>query len=152
MKYDDMLALADRCGLIAQEKPLWNHDGMIWDRYIAIRESLSTRAEKACVLAEEIGHAATSVGDITDYTNPNAWKQEVKARTVGYDIMIGLDGIVDAYNAGCQNRHEMAEYIGCTERYLEEAIKRYKEIYGICQKYKGYIIYFEPSLAVLKIM
>ena len=148
MGYDDLLLLTDAAGLTVKEKDLLAHDGLIYGRNIAIRRTIETSQQKACTLAEEIGHAATSVGDILNYTNPNNWKQEVKARTYGYGLMIGLDGIVDACKAGCQDEYEAADRLECTVQYLREAVSRFREIYGIKTEYKGYIIFFEPNLRI----
>ncbi len=150
MKYEVMLTVADKMGLTVKEKCLWGCDALIRGRNVAIRQGIPTSAEKAAVLAEEVGHKMTSAGNILDYSNQDNWKQEVKARTVGYDLMIGLDGIVMAYEAGCQNEYETAEYIGCPVTYLKEAINRYHEIYGLSQRCGDYIIFFEPTLNVVK--
>ena len=147
-KYEQLLSLADKNNLIVREKDLLYYDGLIIDEKITIRQTIDTSQEKAGVLAEEIGHAATSVGNILDYTNPNNWKQEVKARTYGYGLMIGLDGIVDACKAGCQDEYEAADRLECTVQYLREAVSRFREIYGIKTEYKGYIIFFEPNLRI----
>lgn len=41
-------------------------DGLYIDNHIALDSQLKTTAEKTAILAEEIGHHFTSVGDITD--------------------------------------------------------------------------------------
>ena len=147
-KYENMLFIAADRRLNVKEKRLLYYDGLICGHNVAISDRLKTSAEKAGVLAEEIGHDATSAGDILNYADPNNFKQEVKARTYGYNLMISLDGIVDACKAGCQNAYETAEYLGCTEGYLREAIDRYRGIYGLGVKHNGYWISFEPSLTV----
>lgn len=148
MGYDDLLLLTDAAGLTVKEKDLLAHDGLIYGRNIAIRRTIETSQQKACTLAEEIGHAATSAGDITDYSDPNNWRQETKARSFGYRLMIGLDGIIDACKAGCQTEHEAAEHFQCTVQYLREAISRFREIYGIKTEHNGYTIFFEPSISI----
>ena len=40
--------------------------GLYCDGTIAIRDNIDTTTEKACVLAEELGHHYTSVGNIID--------------------------------------------------------------------------------------
>ena len=125
--------------------------GLYCDGTAAIRKDLETTAEKACVLAEELGHHYTSVGNILDQSNPDNRKQERKARLWGYDRLIGLSGIIRAFEYGCRNCYEMADYLGVTEIYLKECIDCYRKKYGISKKIGNYIIYFEPALTVGKI-
>ena len=79
-------------------------------------------------------------------------KQELKARFIGYNIKIGLIGIVRAYESGCRNLYETAEYLDVTEEYLQDALECYKSKYGECVSVDNYAIYFIPSLMVLKII
>lgn len=69
----------------------------------------------------------------------------------GYNLKIGLRGIVEAYEAGCRSRYEAAEYLDCTEEYLCEAMKAYKGKYGLWAVYDGYLVCFDPP-AVLRMM
>lgn len=111
-----------------------------------------TSTEKACVLAEELGHYETSVGNIIDMSISWNRKQERQARLNGYNRMIGLIGIVKAYEAGRQNQHEIAEFLNVTEEYLLECINCYRDKYGIMTSIDNYTIYFIPNLAVMKII
>ena len=77
-------------------------------------------------------------------------KQEHQARLYGYNKMIGLYGIISAFNAGCHSRYDMAEYLHVTEQYLQDAIDCYREKYGICTILDNYIIYFIPYLAIME--
>lgn len=126
--------------------------GIYIDGNVAINTSVSNRAEKTCILAEELGHHYTSVGNILDQSDPDNRKQERKARLWGYDRLIGLSGIIRAFEYGCRNCYEMADYLGVTEIYLKECIDCYRKKYGISKKIGNYIIYFEPVLAVGEIM
>ena len=149
MTYEQLLTVADQEGLLVKEHSLINHDGLISGRRIAIRRNIETQAGKSCVLAEEIGHHCTSSGDILDQTDIMHRKQEYRARFYGYNLKIGLTGLIRAYEVGCRNFFEMAEFLDATEEYLKEAIQCYKSKYGICAVIDNYIIYFEP-FAVMK--
>ena len=149
MTYEQLLTVADQEGLLVKEHSLINHDGLISGRRIAIRRNIETQAGKSCVLAEEIGHHCTSSGDILDQTDIMHRKQEYRARFYGYNLKIGLSGLIRAYEAGCRNIFEMAEFLDATEEYLREAIQCYRSKYGICVAVDNYIIYFEP-FAVMK--
>ena len=95
-----------------------NLKGIYIDGNIAINTSVDNGAEKACVLAEELGHYYTTVGDITDLSDFQNRKQERQARLWGYNKLIGLTGIIQAFRAGCHSRHETAEYLGVTEQFF----------------------------------
>ncbi len=125
MTYEQLLTAADQEGLLVKEHSLINHDGLISGRRIAIRRNIETQAGKSCVLAEEIGHHCTSSGNILDQTNIMNRKQEYRARFYGYNLKIGLSGLIRAYEAGCRNIFEMAEFLDATEEYLKEAIQCY---------------------------
>lgn len=149
MTYEDLLVLSDSENLIVKEKDIPGYGGRIYKNRIAINRALPTQAEKSCVLAEEIGHHCTSSGDILDQTDIMNRKQEYRARLYGYNLKVGLTGLIRAYEAGCRNFFEMAEFLDATEEYLKEAIQCYKSKYGICAVIDNYIIYFEP-FAVMK--
>lgn len=102
MKYETLLDEAHNNGLIVKEKPLHSSNGRIKGNRIAIRENIDTSAEKACVLAEELGHHYTTVGNIIDLTDAQNRKQERQARLWAYNKQIGLTGIIRAFEAGCQ--------------------------------------------------
>ena len=151
-KYEILLDEANDKGLIVKEKSLQSSDGRIKGNRIAIRKDLKTTAEKACVLAEELGHYETTVGDILEMSSSWNRKQERQARLNGYNRMIGLIGIVRAYESGCQNQHEIADYLSVTEEYLLECIECYRDKYGKMKSVDNYMIYFIPNLAVIKII
>lgn len=151
MNYEELLVESDSVGLTVKEKPLVYNDGRIKGKRIAIRKDLPTSAEKGCVLAEELGHYHTSVGNILDQSSVDSRKQELRARLWGYDKMIGLPGIISCYRAGCQSISDMAEHLEVTENFLKEALLCYKEKYGVCTRVENYVIYFEPSIGVLEL-
>lgn len=124
--------------------------GLYVDGNIAVAENIPVK-EKACVLAEELGHYYTTTGNILDQTTTDSRKQERKARLWAYNKQIGLLGIVKAYQQGCRNRYEAAEYLGVTEEFLDDALKAYRSKYGIYAIVDNYIIYFEPAIGVMEI-
>ena len=151
MTYEQLLTTADQNGLLVKEKTLVQHDGLLRGKRIAIRKDIETQAEKSCVLAEEIGHHCTSSGDILDQTDIMNRKQEYRARLYGYNLKIGLTGLIRAFEAGCRNLYEMAEYLDVPEDYLIEVIDCYRSKYGQYIALDNYMIYFIPQLAVMRI-
>lgn len=129
-----------------------NLKGYYTDGNVAINTCVDTTAEKACVLAEELGHHHTSVGNILDMSDAGNRKQERQARLWGYNKLIGLAGLIKAYEAGCQNCFEMAEYLGVTDEYLCECLEVYRDKYGIGTTVDNYYVMFIPHLAVGKVV
>lgn len=150
MTYDELLYEADSTGIIVKEKNIPGYGGRIYRNRIAIHDGLETTTEKACVLAEELGHYHTTVGDITDLSDSQNRKQERQARLWGYNKLIGLTGLISAFHAGCHSRHETAEYLDVTEEFLQECIDCYTEKYGESAKVDNYTIFFIPNLAVME--
>lgn len=107
--------------------------------------------QKACTLAEEMGHHHTSVGNIIDMESAQNRKQERQARLWAYNKQIGLQGLIRAYEAGCQNRYEVAEYLEVTNEFLAECMECYRQKYGVGTTVDNYYIMFIPYLAVGKI-
>ena len=151
MNYEALLDEAHHRGLIVKEKLLKYNNGRIKGNRIAIRKDIETTTEKACVLAEELGHHYTSVGDIIDMSNTHNRKQERQARFWAYNKLIGLRGIIQAYEAGCQSRYEIAEYLDVTEEYLADCIEAYRDKYGVGVEVDNFYIMFIPHLAVGKL-
>lgn len=149
MKYDVLLNDANTEGLSIKERPFRTYDGRIKGSNIYLRKDMNT-IEKTCVLAEELGHHHTSVGNIIDMNDVRNRKQERQARLWGYNKLIGLTGIIRAFRSGCQSRHEMADLLDVTEEYLQECIDCYRDKYGVCTEVDNYIIYFIPRLAVME--
>lgn len=152
MNYEALLDEAYEEGLIVKEKPLQYNNGRIKGNRIAIRKDIETSIEKADVLAEELGHHYTSVGNILDLSIAQNRKQERQARLWAYNKRIGLMGLIRAYEAGCKSRYEAAEYLEVTEEFLDEAIHCYREKYGVYATVDNYTVYFIPQLAVLKMI
>lgn len=149
MTYEELLEEALHQGLTIKEKPLQANKGRIKGNKIAIKKDIPN-VEKACVLAEELGHYHTNTGNIVNLSDVRNRKQELQARLWAYNKKIGLMGIINAYEARCKNKAEMAEYLEVTEEFLEDALKCYKNKYGMSVKLDNYEIYFEPCLYVLK--
>ena len=152
MDYEALLVEADKDGLIVKEKPLQYNNGRVKGNRIAIRKDIDTSAEKTCVLAEELGHHHTSVGDILDMTDIGNRKQERQARMWGYNKLIGLSGLIRAFETGCQDRFEVAEYLGVTDEYLCDCLEAYRDKYGIGTTVDNYYVMFIPHLAVGKVV
>lgn len=125
--------------------------GLYCDGNIAIHKSL-TNVEKSCVLAEELGHHYTTVGNILDQADTGNRKQELRARLWAYNEQIGLRGIIRAYEAHLTEMYEVAEFLEVTPEFLCDALQCYRNKYSPCTTVDNYIIFFEPCLSVAKII
>lgn len=153
-KYEELEQRANESGVpvIPYDFTGTRFKGLYCDGTVAIDKDLKTTAEKSCVLAEELGHYYTTVGDITDQTKPENRKQELRARMWAYNERIGLMGFIRAYRCGCRNAAEMADCLNVTESFLLEAIKQYRNKYGVCTSVDNFIIYFIPNLTVVEMI
>lgn len=143
--YEKLQDEALQHGIDIFEKPMHpRFSGLYSEKIIWINKFIPTKAERTCILAEEMGHYHTTAGDILDQTKTLNRKQEKRARTWAYERLIPLSKIVQAHREGVKNRHDLAEYLDVTEEFLEGAINRYREIYGTYTRYQGYTICFEP--------
>lgn len=150
--YEQLLIEADELEIVTKEKTLKRYDGRIRGNKIAIRKTLSTNIEKACVLAEELGHYHTTIGNIVDQNTEQNRKQEHKARIWAYNKLVGLNGIINAHKNRCCSLQDTADYLGITDIFLKEALKYYQSKYGQCITVDNYIIYFEPAIGVLELI
>lgn len=149
--YETLLDEADSLGLTVKEFDLKGNKGRIKGNCIAIKKDMPTLKEKACVLAEELGHYHTTTGNIIDLRDVRNRKQELKGRIWAYDKQVGLMEIIRCFEHRCSSKSDMAEYLDVTEEFLLEALTYYKSKHGLFVKLDNYIIYFDP-LGVVKMI
>uniref|UniRef100_UPI0040272158 ImmA/IrrE family metallo-endopeptidase n=1 Tax=Roseburia faecis TaxID=301302 RepID=UPI0040272158 len=125
--------------------------GLYCDGTLALNQDICADSEKACILAEELGHHFTTVGNITDQKETENRKQERRARVWAYHKLLSLDDLIDSYKFGCRNKFEIAEHLNVTEDFLVDCLEYYKEKYGLYVRQDNYLIYFEP-LGILEMM
>lgn len=118
--------------------------GLYSDNVIWINKKIKNTIEKTCILAEELGHHFTTSGDILDQSSLINKKQELRARSWAYEKLIPLNKIVQAQKEGIRNRFELAEYLGVTEEFLQNALDRYKDKYGIYTLVDGKTLSMDP--------
>lgn len=154
-KYETLLENASDAGVIVDETSHFcgtKIKGLYLDKHIAISKDISTDTEKACILAEELGHHYTATGNILDQSTVENRKQELRGRIVAYNKLVGLRGIVDAYLHHCQSISESAEYLEVTEEFLIDSLNYYRNKYGVYTKLDNYVIFFQPNLVVMELI
>lgn len=148
MNYEELRIFAEENGMIVKEKYIPGYTGRIAGNRIAIHTSLEN-VEKSDALAEEIGHFFTTVGDINDKTDHDSLRQERIARAYAYELQVGLSGIIRAYRRVCRTYQEVAEELGVTVPFLQDALEYYKMKYGADPvEVDGYTLRFVPELTV----
>lgn len=115
--YETLLAEYDGTLTIAEEKMI--NLGLYCDGYIWINSQLTT-SKKTCILAEEIGHDKTSVGNILDQSDLNNAKQEQKARVWAYNKLLSVDKVIEAASKGYTTTWDMSEYLDVDEEFLKD--------------------------------
>lgn len=135
--------------VLHKDIPFESIKGLYFDNTIILDSGIETTAELKTVFAEEIGHYESSHGNILNLSSLASAKQEVKARRLAHDMLITLVDLVDAFNASCKSKYEIAEYLEVTEVFLSEAIDSFRERFGLFTVTSDYVIYFEP-LAIMK--
>lgn len=140
--YEDLLDDAHMIDLDVIEKHFKsNAKGLCKGAKIGIRKDMP-KVEKACVLAEEIGHYQTTVGEIIDQRDTGNRKQEKKARKWTVDKLISIEDIFTAAENNCKSIFEFAEYLKVTEEFLYEALEVFKQRYGHSYTHEGKTIVF----------
>lgn len=81
----------------------------------------STSSERACSLAEELGHHHTGTDCIVRYSSVSEWKMEARARKWANDRLLSPDAIKTAAR-NAVDIFELADALGVTEAFLREAI------------------------------
>lgn len=128
--YEKMLIDASNNGFEIVEKNFKSDaKGLCKGKKIGIRKDMSD-TEKACVLAEELGHYYTSVGNILDQNNVNNKKQELVARRWATNILLCPADLIEACRAGNEYISDIAEYLGVTSEFLIDAINVFSAKYG----------------------
>lgn len=151
-KYERLISEAEYHGAKVIELDLGTDKpcGKCINNIIFVNNNITT-SEKIGILAEELGHFHKTVGDIRNQNIINNRKQEILARRWGYERLVGIIGLIRAFENNCKNSYEVADFLGISKEYLDEAIDYFKCKYGDMYEIDGYIIYFSNGLGICKI-
>jgi hypothetical protein len=153
-RYEYLLEEARTKGLTVIENYPFQSErirGLLCDDTIALSEQIDTDAERTVVLCEELTHAERSAGNIL-----NDPRLERRARQHNFDRLIGREGLVRAFLAGCREAWEFADFLGIPQDFLAEAMINYRERYGTLTTVNTeqglFALCFEPTLSVKRVM
>lgn len=149
-KYEMLLREAEQLNLIVNDEVDLGYQvkGLYVEKkncnLILLSKKIESSNLKRCVLAEELGHYHTSQGNILDQSKVNNRKQEKRARAWAYESLVSFNILIEAYQNRVNTRYDLAEYIGVTELFLEDAIKYYNQKHGSFVKIDRFTIFFDP--------
>lgn len=143
MKYESLLIENENIDVVETSSLPHFQSGLYYEGTIYIKENMSAY-KKHETLAEEIAHHKITYGNILDQSKILNRKFEKKARRQAYESVISIQGIIDAYEYGVHNLHEMSIFFEVTEGFVQDTINHYKQKYGLMVRYKNYNICFEP--------
>lgn len=126
------------------------HDlkGVYKDNRIIIHERMTQR-HKRCILAEELGHHFTSVGNILDVRRPGHTKQEHQARRWGAHLLVQPKTLAKAL-MHCTHMEELLDYLDVTPEFLLEAVTYFESQYGPHYDVGTHYLVFSPLHLVSK--
>lgn len=142
-KYEDTLIyygdldIKDTFALPGKFKGFYDNGVILIDRDLPTSIKYET-------LIEEVGHHKYTYGNIVDQSSISNKKYEMKARRYAFEKIVSLQGLVDAFNHGVQNLHELAEFFEVSTTFVQDSLEHYKTKYGLQVKYGEYLIRFEP--------
>lgn len=145
MRYDELVIVTENKGIeVIESDCIGQLKGLCVNNIITVNSEIKTHSEKICILAEELGHCYTTYGNILDQSKAENRKQERRARAWAYNQLVSVLKLIEASKQGIRNRHELAEFLGVCEEFIEDAIRYYKDKYGLYYEIDNYIVYFEP--------
>ena len=150
-KYEKLLTYCEELGIKIKEIDFKSDKkiGYNQDNYILINSNVPEQ-QKYELLAEELGHFKTTFGNIVNQATINDVKQELKARRYGYNKIVSLEGIIEAFEKNCLTAYEIAEYLEVSYEYFNDCINDYRKQYGLYHQINNYCIVFEPTLSICK--
>lgn len=118
------------------------YTGLYRNNRIYLDKNISSRKKKV-VLAEEFGHHKRTIGNILNYKDLEAWKEEWKARRYGIEILITLDDLLDCALNGCNSIYECSEHLNVTPEFFEDTLIHYFNKYGKYHYHRNYKFTFD---------
>lgn len=110
MRYENLLIENSNIDVVETSSLPHFQSGLYYEGTIYIKENMSVY-KKHETLAEEIAHHKITYGNILDQSKILNRKFEKKARRQAYESVISIQGIIDAYEYGVHNLHEMSIFL-----------------------------------------
>lgn len=150
-KYEKLIIEAENIGIEVREIDFGSNKkgGRCLNNIIYINSRM-LETEKYEVLAEEIGHYKTTLGNILNQDDITNRKLENIARREGYKTIVEPIDIVEAMRHGSKDIHDMAEYVGVRPGTLIDILNDYKKQYGVRIRVGNYCLILEPWFGIIQ--
>ena len=103
-------------------------------------------AERACLLAEELGHHFTSVGNTVIHPDSiTLSRSEERAFRYSINRLLPLDRVAEALCKTPRSLHELAEDLGVTVDLLRHALVFWEATCGLYFEGEDYVLMFNPT-------
>lgn len=150
VSYEELLQLAYEQGVQVVDFDFeGDMTGYYCNNVAFISKDMDEDKEKKCILAEELGHHFTTVGDITGEDTIDKCKQEQLGRRWGFETIVPIEDIIDAIIDGYDRIYLAAEQLDVTPEYLQEALIYYSQKYGPEMEYGDYIVIFSNESLIV---
>lgn len=148
-RYEELLDIAEKEGITVIEYDFSGDTlGLYCDGCIFINKWANS-IEKACTLAEEIGHHSTASENIFRMESLESRKQEILGRNWGIKQVLLFDDIIDAIIGGCERLSEIAEHLDITEDFLSEALGYFLQKNGPRIEYDDYTVILSANSVIV---
>lgn len=138
--------LADRgCSVIRCDFISHRIKSIYCDKVIAVNSAVTDEKELLCVLTQQLGNDYLSRGFVM-----NDKKQAAVVKEWASDRLVGISGLVEAFENGCKTLGETADYLFVTEQFLNDALACYSKKYGKKMMFGTYRISFAPNFEIEK--
>lgn len=142
-KYEELMALHDELEYEETNRLPPKMDGAMVNGTIYLNERLHYY-DKNAIVGEELGHFYTAAHRITDYNDINEYKYELKGRRLGYEINLPISKLIDCFEMGMDNVHQVSEHMELQADYIWKALDHYKVKYNNELELEKYKIKFDP--------
>ncbi len=128
---EDLLEEARLLGISVHREPMLTNGFralyLRWTDQAVILHNARNDTELLCLLAEEIGHHRTGPQSRIKYQTVEDLKSETRARRWAHNRILPVKRVLEAKESGLCEKWELAEFLGVTEPFLEEAIMHYRQ-------------------------
>jgi hypothetical protein len=103
------------------------------------------RRKMAAILAEELGHILTSMGDTVRISDQRKiGRAEERAIRKAIAILISPEDVITAILSGIRNWYDLSEQLDLPEDFLRKAVDVWKLTIGPCYVSGSNILWFDP--------
>lgn len=138
----------DDHGITVVTIPIDGHAGLLVSKgsvSVAYISPNVNRRKRAVILAEELGHHLTSVGDTVRIGDQRKiGRAEERAIRKAIELLVKPEDFIDAILAGIRNWPELSDYLDLPEDFLIKAVEVWMLTIGPCYCSRNSLLWFDP--------